>query len=78
MMYMYLSFDALCIIDKTQCPYEIPRGELNARCGRNYGETCTYNCDEGTIAFNSSKKITCGTNAEWDIPLESMCTGKHI
>ena len=65
----------LNISDDMQCPLEIPRGDLNATCGRNLGEVCSYTCDEGMIAFNTSMKITCGSNATWDITLESICTG---
>ena len=78
----YLHYELYSIIfnitDETQCPHVIPRGELNATCGRNYGEICNYSCIEGTIAINTSRTIICGANALWNIPLDTICTGKHI
>ncbi|KAK3578678.1 hypothetical protein CHS0354_002982 [Potamilus streckersoni] len=52
--------------DGQQCPYYIPRGDLNLKCIREPGQTCNFTCDEGYRPSISPQTIACGSKLVWD------------
>ncbi|KAK3578674.1 hypothetical protein CHS0354_002978 [Potamilus streckersoni] len=65
---------SLCLRpDGQQCPYYIPRGDLNLTCIREPGQTCNFTCDEGYQPSISPPTIACGSNSEWNHNPESLC-----
>ena len=65
-----------CISDSDQCePYDIPRGQLESKCGRNPGDTCNFFCDGGMMPKEGRLYCT-KSHPHWDKYLANLCTGE--
>ena len=54
------------------CPQEVPNGQIEAGCSREFDVKCSFGCTNG-YTKTTQRGIRCGEDLTWEADIDTLC-----